>query len=1098
MRVLTWFTPTIMRSISETDGLSREQRLERAAAPVVLQVLEERFSVLLSRALRRSDFASIYRFQALVVLLEIEQFDTHAAEDDFRHFVSEDEIVFAVRTLTERMEAWRKRLEYACLSSPSLTLLKDLAGQLATNIRPFYSPSLSFYLLLLASIRLLQNKSEAYRNEIYASGRMDPSLSVIVAFLHNYREIAAAFNVRWQSLPMLYLHDILKVSPRKRLSGSTWFAFGKSAVDARVVIPAGTRFALPSGGSARGYELLSDIQLTRMVPVRMKMVVVEKNAERYPEAALDYVTAVVQSDVPGQTYTSVPLGLCIRSSMLLLGQGCREVNVLFRLTSDSLALMDDTVRQIAGVQEISRDETLFKMLRDAFLLRVSTADGEQAVDSFHVRLQRGQGLLLTFRLGEDFPAVVPPEGEELPFLRLLVNTSAWLFPYSWARRMLVKSVQINVSVEGIRDLQIYNELGKVDVRQAFAPFGAMGDKGAWLAFGCYEMACKPVKTVDFRFHWRHLPACYGGLKEYYRSYGMEIDNRSFTGRIDQLRNREWKPLDTSGAFYLFRTSADDIPAGEDPLIEKTKIRFTLSDTPVLPFGREDAYRLGDVRSGFYRLVLVSPEMGFGEHEYRRLFAEVMMYNSRASRKKPLPEAPLSLLMDAPQLNYTAGEECYFTVGSTSGIRFSYVRPLSGEVETCPDTSRPIPLIEGPEDEGNLMIGIANAEGENLIRLYLELELLQREIDHDFLPRTDWYYRDASRWVRIDAVNVLRDDTGGLMHSGAVMLQLPFCIAPAMTDADGVFWICVAVHSHLCNCSVVRSVRLNVAEAVPTDEPADMLSVSGLASYEQIAPLAGERPEESETEMRTRLSERIAHRRRLLLPQEFERMTLQEFPEISKVKCMPRVDAKQQNRSTVITLALLRSRRAGEYPLCTDELLCRIEDCLRQYASPFVVIDAINPVYEEVTVFCGISLKGGEAAGVAMQEVHQNLRDCIAPWEKDENGTPAFGYSFSLRDMQSRIKQSGRISVLHGIKLVQVIHANDGSYSLREYVSADGEEQTVSPSVPWAILVPAARQYVKVVTAGEWRKEIELGDLEVERTLIIKEGEGGESMRITKV
>lgn len=134
----------------------------------------------------------------------------------------------------------------------------------------------------------------------------------------------------------------------------------------------------------------------------------------------------------------------------------------------------------------------------------------------------------------------------------------------------------------------------------------------------------------------------------------------------------------------------------------------------------------------------------------------------------------------------------------------------------------------------------------------------------------------------------------------------------------------------------------------------------------------------------------------------------------------------------------------------------------------------------------------------MQEVHQNLRDCIAPWEKDENGTPAFGYSFSLRDMQSRIKQSGRISVLHGIKLVQVIHANDGSYSLREYVSADGEEQTVSPSVPWAILVPAARQYVKVVTAGEWRKEIELGDLEVERTLIIKEGEGGESMRITKV
>lgn len=1073
-----------MRNISDADGLSREQRLARASAPVVLQVLEERFSVLLSRALRRSDFASLYRFQALIVLLEIERFDTRAAEDDSRRFTSPDETASAVNALFARLGEWQKRLEYACLGSEPFLLLKDLGGQMATNIKPAFSLSLPFYLLLLASIRLLQAKSETYREEIFSSGRMDPSLAVLVAFLHNYKEIAAAFNARWQSLPLFYLNEVLKASPRAGHPGSAWFTFSKAPVGAPVLIPAGTCFGVPADGPVAAYKLLSDLQLTRMAVARLKMIVVEKSAGRYPEAALGYATAVVQSELPGKNYTPVPLGLRIQSSLLLLGEGQREVDILFRLTDESLAWIEDAVERIALVQEISRDETLFKMLHDAFLLRVSTSEGERPVDSFHVRFRPGCGFLLTFRLGEDFPPVVAPQAEELPFICLMVNTSAWLFPYSWACRMAVKSVRIKVNVKGVRNLQVYNELGEVDIRQAFAPFGSLGSKGAWVAFGCYEMACKPVREVDLTFHWQHLPACPGGLKEYYRMYEPPVDNRSFTGRIDRLHNREWKPLEDADAFYLFRTSGDPVPAKDDPLVEKTKIGFSLSETAVLPFGREEAYRPGNVRSGFYRLVLASPDMGFGEYEYRRLFAEVMMYNSHARRKKPLPEAPLSLLIDAPQLDYTAEEECYFTVGSTSGIRFSYIRPLSDATEALPDTSRPIRLIEGPQDEGCLMIGIVNAEGENLLRLYLELELLQREIDHAYLPRTEWYYRDGHRWVRIDAVSVLRDDTGGLMNSGAVLLQLPFCVTSRMTDAEGVFWICVTVHSHLCNCSVVRGVRLNVAEAVPVEEAADMLSLPGLDSYEQVSPLAGQRPAESEAEMRTRLSERIAHRHRLLLPQEFEQMTLQEFPGICKVKCLPRIDAKQQNRSTVVTLALLRTRVAGEYPLCTDELLCRVEDCLRRYASPFVDIDAINPVYEEVTVFCGVSLKSGEAAGVALQEIHAGVVDCIAPWEKDEDGIPDFGHSFSLRDMQSRVKESGRVGAVHGIKLLQVIRDNDGGYSLREYISSEGEEQVVSPSVPWGILVPASRQYVRVMTAEEWREGIGFGDLEVEKTFVV--------------
>lgn len=1050
-----------MRNISETDGLSREKRLERASAPVVLPVLEERFPVLLARALHcHHGFASLYQFQPLVVLLEIEQWDTYAAEEAYRSLRTEEEQATAAYALVSQMDAWRKRLEYACLGREPIRLLKDLSGQIATNISPLFSTFVRlygrylqahpdriwfvrqkeaneegttdefprrFYLLLLSAIRLLQSRREEHRAEICASRRMDPSLALLTAFLHNYSELASSFNVRWQSLPQFYMREMLGMRPRKETLETTWLS-----------------------------------QPTDMKPERAEMIVVEKNNERYPEAALGYVTAVLRSAVPVDVYTSAPVGLCIHSSMLLLCEGRREVSILFRLTSQSLAMMEDAVAKVAAVQEISPDETLFKMLYDAFHLEVSTQDGLRSVDSFRLHWQRGEGLRLTFRLHEDFPALLPAGVDVYPSLRLLMNPAAWLFPYSWARKIVIKSVLLRVTVQGVRRMQIYNELGRVDAGQAFTPFGVSGEKGSWLAFGSYEMACKPVREVGITIHWQHLPACRGGLKEYYEAYGADLDNRSFRVRIDRLKNREWKPLADTDSACLFRTSAGSVPEKESRLVDKTEIRFHLSETTTLGWGQADRFQLGEVRSGFYRLVLDAPEMGLGTHEYRRLFAEVMMYNSHARRKRPLPESPLSLLVDAPQLDYSAEEECFFSVGSVPGIHFSYIRPLSAGAGTLPDTSGPIALIDGPEDEGNLMIGIAGAVGESQIRMYLDLEQSWREIDHACLPRTDWYYRDGVRWLPLDPANVLLDNTGGLMHSGAVILRLPFCVIPELTDAEGLFWISVAVRCHWRNCSAVRDIHFNVAEVVA----------------------AAVAEEEGDLEMRTRMSERISHRRRLLLSHEYEQMTLQEFPEIAKVKCLAGTDAKGQNRHTVVTLAVVACRRSEPYPLCTDELLCRIEGRLRLYASPFVDIDAINPVYEEVTVFCGVSLKTGEAAGTAIQEVRQGLRRCIAPWERGR-GTPVFGTSFSMRDMQSCVKESGRIATIHGLKLVHVIRDNDGLYSIRQYLSGGGGEQVIAPSVPWAILVPASVQYVKVVTASEWRCEVEFGDLEVGNTFVIK-------------
>jgi len=526
-----------------------------------------------------------------------------------------------------------------------------------------------------------------------------------------------------------------------------------------------------------------------------------------------------------------------------------------------------------------------------------------------------------------------------------------------------------------------------------------------------------------------------------------------------------------------------IPEPDGPLVNNATIVF---DVPVLhPLHLTDAeyFRFGNVRSGYYRLVLDSPDMGFGEKQYRRIFTEVMIVNSHSRKKLPIPEPPITPLMDAVQLSYMAEEECVFAIGQSCPMRISYINPLSTGADIHPDTTRPMSLLQGPADEGNLIISFSGAVGQNLIRMYIEMELLQREIDHDQLPETGWYIKNGGKWMPLPPSSVLCDDTGHLMHSGKVELQLPHSISEAMLDDDGLFRICISVHRNLHNCSSIRNIHVNVAEAEVVATPGVETPIPTVVGMRQITSVHGAKTAESREEMKTRLSERMSHRNRTLLPRDYEQMILQEFPEIAKVKCIPGMDAKEQGRKGVVTLVLIDGTSNESLPLCEDRLLCKIEDFLRQYASPFVIVDTINPVYEEVTVFCGLSLCKGYSAGMSIADIRQRIEDCIAPWFTKKE-MPVFGYAFSIRDLYSQIRKSKYVDKLHGIKLAHLTKDIRGSYYLNKNIPKEFEDTTIKPSTPWSILVPDIKQYIIICTESEWNENIEYGDLELGRTFVI--------------
>ena len=137
------------------------------------------------------------------------------------------------------------------------------------------------------------------------------------------------------------------------------------------------------------------------------------------------------------------------------------------------------------------------------------------------------------------------------------------------------------------------------------------------------------------------------------------------------------------------------------------------------------------------------------------------------------------------------------------------------------------------------------------------------------------------------------------------------------------------------------------------------SMPGLTDIYQIIPAKGGRLPETPEDMRLQITQEMSHRNRAVLPRDYEQITLAQFPEVEKVLCLPGIDSKAQNRSPIVTLVVMQKEKDKKIlPLCEHRLLMRIEDYIGDKTSPFITVDAITPVYEEVTVCCNLRIKPG--------------------------------------------------------------------------------------------------------------------------------------------
>lgn len=954
-----------------------------------------------------------------------------------------------------------------------------------------------------------------------ANGQVEPSQALLLIFLENLHKTTLDFNERWRRYPQWYLQNVLKVKPLPLIANKAWISLQKKPFET-VTVKEGTRFvAANKNGRPLYYKVTEDIELLDTEVTKGYILNFEKDGKRIPEAYLNFVTAVRVKELQiqeNETDTSKILktvGVKITSPALLLREGERNVTITFY---DESNWMQFLVKNVEGFKTYFRqkesslsdeeyaDWAITKFFGNMFFLSISTTEGWKNIPKYTVTTGKDQAsLVLNFMLDESFPATSGCTLDKhkfiskYPKLNVHLNFDAWMYPYSWMKDFMLHKVKIETEVKNISNIHIYNELGKVDSSKPFPPFGIYSEKGSWFAVGNYEMAIKNAKSIDLDIHWRQLPPDRTGLYGYYSQYESGINNTSFTLQSRFLIDYAWKETPNKSKFYLFSTvgTKEREPVANAPLINETRFEYIDVEkmSPVKIDEEEYEYTLKS-RSGFVDFILETPEMGFGETEYRKLFTEQIMKSARKDQKYPTINPPINPLIERITLSYRA--EDIINLHENTGNNDSAVDSILpvDSLTYFPKSSRKAIPFAVPMEESNLLLALKNVVPGKPFNLFFDFIPSLEEIAEQHIPNIKWYIGNMRQWKAMPQSFIQKDETRRLSVDGRMQFLIPDTIDPSLFDEDGQLWIRggIAIDEQTVVIPKLQAVYLNAApleldidfqesDKIPFKDVTGKLqpekNIPGINSFKLITSFFDGRESESENDMLIRVSEHITHQGKAVTPRDYERITLQAFPDIAKVKCYRDPEDRTSSNVHMVILPAENSQR----PLVSNYAMVKIERFLSKLTSAYVAnIRVTNPVYEEILVRAVLKFNGGYLSEGRRKLMVQNINNLIAPWQNNNN-LPEFGYSISLKDIYGAICNEFKSEITVTDFAVMRIERYKGKYTIYEYTDM---KAIITPPKPNIIFVPETEHIIHIDEIdGKFTNQFGIDEMKLGDTFIIK-------------
>jgi hypothetical protein len=780
------------------------------------------------------------------------------------------------------------------------------------------------------------------------------------------------------------------------------------------------------------------------------------------------------------------LGFAIASHYLLAAEGKRTIKVGL--------ILHDALPLVGGRDFVPDLQCL-----------LSTAKGWLAKAPTTAAMDGSKALRLSVELGGADDAIVPYAPKvhgykfdtDLPLLLVLLQQDTQRhYAYGDLEDAILDKIELEVSVSGMRTLAAANDFGPVDLSKPFQPFGAVPVKGNALVVGSKEMFQKQLKVAQLQLQWQATPLAFSSAAQPLSAASVP------TASIDFLNAGSWTAAGTG--------SVSIVPAAESEPVTFTlgadAGKAVLEGADLAP---DEAYGTGS-RHGFVRLRL---DGDFGQDNYQKALIAFLRKDKVNGKDAPDPgpRPPQGPVATALTMTYTADTTLVLSSAVKTAFlaragRFFHVAPFgTAERHAWLSGGAPVPLLPPLRfarggamlaSEAEFYIGIAGlAPPQNLSLLFQVADGTANPLARKPPAHIDWSYLENDQWVPFPPAAVV-DATGGLLDSGIVTFAVP---REATGDnrllPAGQYWIRAAVHEASDAVCRLRLVAAQALEAVFTDQgnapefsaaPLPPGSVTQLAmpdaAVKRIAqpyPSFGGRGAERMPDFYRRVSERLRHKDRAIDLWDYERLVLEAFPQIYKVKCLNHTQYEPADGAaagpcsggiyrelapghvTLVALPDLRAQRQRDplKPYTSLGLLGEIEAYLARRCGGFVKLHVKNPQFEEVRVSFALKLRDGYDEAYSTTQLQAAITRFLSPWAFDGTGAPAFGGRIHKSALIHFVESQDCVDYVTDFRLFQDIPCKPpGSVDLDEAVGSRALSILVSaPKHQITVIRPEADQ-----------------------------------------
>lgn len=787
------------------------------------------------------------------------------------------------------------------------------------------------------------------------------------------------------------------------------------------------------------------------------------------------------------------IGWAISSPLLLVTQGTRTLTLTLGFRSKEFG-----DRKIADLLPPTATGPL------PFELQISTQNGwlpltvSAVASDYRVLSQVSratpdapQAIQFTATLTEDVaPAAPNPTtawAGAWPVLRLMLrriwnaDRGQYISLYEPFRDLPLVAAHLRVKVDGLTPSAIQNDDAVLNARKPFEPFGSRPAVGSRLYVGDPELVVKRLDSLTFHIVWMGVPP---DLAQHYANYDEAGKSFSgtFTTQISLIDNHTRTLLSASSNLFAAGdpTRTQDIALANIPAI----LQSARHGYPPSPLPPPDPQVTAWPR--YFEWELTPTD--FKHQAYPAAAAQRALELTAALIKPPTTppgtvtpanyqvKPPYTPKIKSLRIDYVAQTEVILDGAQTAAgtDRLFHIHPFGAspiDAETDATGTRLLPRYD---HEGELYLGIQNARPPETVSLLFEVA--EGSADPDLPPgNIEWSYLSGDTWLTLHDGHLLLDTTSGLIESGVVQIALPPA-DPSTRLPGGLYWVRAAIASppdSVCDTVGVHTQAVSATfddRGNAPDHYAHKLAarsitspvqrIPQIAAIEQPYPSRGGRAAEAEREFFTRISERLRHKQRALTPWDYERLVLERFPEIGKVKCLP-ADPDHLGAVQIIVIPQIQGQSLADRfePKVSTAQIADITAYLAGQSPPHAALHVRNARFVQVKIRVGVRFQGTGDEGFYKSLLHDELDRYLSPWAFDDSADIAIGGKIFANSIVSFIDERDYVDYVANIELFS---SHDGGRTFQLAVPQPSQGYFVSSDRPDAVLVTARQHDIDII------------------------------------